>query len=342
MQALRHCWFPVMRERDLRKQPIAVRLLGVPLVVFRGSDDIPAALEDRCPHRHVPLSLGKVERGVLRCAYHGWTFDAQGACTDVPSLPRHRRVPKACVRRYRVEAKHDTIWATLSDQPYDAHPPGWRDGDQDASLHAVDMACDYVRILENLVDNAHAAFVHRGFLRGYPAHNVRAVMQETSTGLRVETHGEQAQRSKLFNLWRRVAAAHDLEVLHVEEYVEPTGARVEYMDRARRLRIAVQFICVPQDDHHTRLMYRCIVRTPMMSAMFRRILAANVGRLMAQDQIVLEAEAAVACSDGEDQPRVLTTSDAPGVWVARAARDYATNGPKPRQTLTTREVEYLL
>lgn len=342
MQALKRCWFPLLPERDLRVRPMAIRLLGVPLVLFRGANGVPAVLEDRCPHRLVPLSLGNVERGVLRCAYHGWTFNSQGTCTDVPSLPRNRRVPKACVPGYRVQVKHGTIWATLSDQPYDTEPRGWLDGDEDASLHTVDIACDYVRILENLVDNAHAAFVHRGYLRSYPNHSVRAVLEETATGLRVETHGEKARRSILFSMWRRIAATHDFDVLHVEEYLEPSGARVEYMDRARRLRIAVQFMCVPQDDYATRLMYRCLVRTPMMSGPLRRVLALNVGRLMAQDRVLLEAEAAAARSDGQAKPRVLTSSDAPGVWVARAAREYAASGPKPRSKLTTREVEYLL
>jgi phenylpropionate dioxygenase-like ring-hydroxylating dioxygenase large terminal subunit len=332
----------VLRTRDLGARPVAIRLLGVPLVLFRGANGEPSLLEDRCPHRLVPLSLGRVENGELRCAYHGWTFNAGGKCTDVPSLPRDRPVPKVCVRGYSVKVLRDTIWATLSDQPSDPEPRGWLDGDQHGNLRTVDIACDYVRILENLVDNAHAAFVHRNFLRSYPTKNVRAVLQETERGLRVETHGEKARSSLLFRLWRRIASSSDLEIMHVEEYFEPNAARVEYMDRAGRLRIAVQFVLAPQDDHHTRLMYRCTVRAPVLSRVFLPLLAWNVGRLMDQDRAMLQEESAAAQTDGEARKRTPTTSDVPGVWVARAAREYAANGPRLRAALTTREIEYRL
>ena len=65
------------------------------------------ALEDRCPHRRVPLSLGEVKDGRLQCGYHGWTFDgASGACTAIPHLTADERVParygaRACAARPR-------------------------------------------------------------------------------------------------------------------------------------------------------------------------------------------------------------------------------------------------
>jgi phenylpropionate dioxygenase-like ring-hydroxylating dioxygenase large terminal subunit len=342
MEGLKRCWFPILRATDLSTRPIPVRVLGVPLVLFRGANGEPSLLEDRCPHRLVPLSLGRVEKGELRCAYHGWTFDSEGKCTDVPSLPRHKPVPKVCVRGYLVRVVRDTIWASLSDQPYDAEPRGWLDGDQYGRLHMIDIACDHIRILENLVDNAHAAFVHRNFLRSYPTQSVRAVLHETASGLRVETHGERAQRSFLFQLWRRIASSKDLQVVHVEEYFEPNAARVEYMDRTGSLRIAVQFVCVPQDEAHTRVMYRCTVRSPIMPRALLPLLARNVGRLMDEDRLLLEEESAAARADGEGRQRLPTTSDVPGVWVARAAREYAAHGPKARGELHTREIEYRL
>jgi nitrite reductase/ring-hydroxylating ferredoxin subunit len=342
MQGLKRCWFPILRARDLGAAPVAVRLLDVPLVLFRAAGGALSLLEDRCPHRLVPLSLGKVEGGELRCAYHGWTFDGRGQCTDVPSLPRHRPVPKVCVRGYAVKQVDDTIWATLAEEPYQPAPPGWLDGAEPGDLRCVDIACDHIRILENLVDNAHAAFVHRNYLRSYPTQNVRAVLHETERGLRVETHGERAQRGLLFQLWRRIAGSEDLQIQHVEEYLEPNAARVTYGDSAGRLHIAVQFICVPQDAHHTRLLYRCAVRAPLLSRAVLPLLARNVARLMAQDRVLLEHESAAARADGDARKGTPTTSDVPGVLVARAARDYAARGPTPRHSLATREIEYRL
>src|SRR6202000_1858067 len=73
-------WFVVAQSHELRGEPIARTLNGVPLVLFRENGTKAAALLDRCPHRNVPLSAGEIVSGQLQCAYHGWRFDAEGAC----------------------------------------------------------------------------------------------------------------------------------------------------------------------------------------------------------------------------------------------------------------------
>ncbi|HMB68452.1 MAG TPA: Rieske 2Fe-2S domain-containing protein, partial [bacterium] len=83
-------WYIACEARDLRDRPRATTLFGVPLVLFRGADGRPAALLDRCPHRNVPLSLGRCRNGELECGYHGWRFDGRGECTFVPGLAEQR------------------------------------------------------------------------------------------------------------------------------------------------------------------------------------------------------------------------------------------------------------
>ena len=68
-------WYPVLPSRQLGRRFRSVRLLGRDVVLIRDGGRI-FALDDRCPHRHVPLSLGRKEfPGTVSCAYHGWTFD---------------------------------------------------------------------------------------------------------------------------------------------------------------------------------------------------------------------------------------------------------------------------
>lgn len=88
-------WRPVaLSEQVTADKPLAVVCEGEDIVLFRDPAGRALALEDRCPHRRVPLSLGKVQDGRLQCAYHGWTFDgATGACTAIPNLSAHERVP---------------------------------------------------------------------------------------------------------------------------------------------------------------------------------------------------------------------------------------------------------
>src|SRR5579859_916411 len=82
---LQNQWFIACRSSQLRRRPLARTVLGQPLVLFRSSGPA-AALVDRCPHRNVPLSAGRVTGERLACPYHGWEFDGQGVCRSVPGL----------------------------------------------------------------------------------------------------------------------------------------------------------------------------------------------------------------------------------------------------------------
>ncbi|GAA7766838.1 (2Fe-2S)-binding protein [Cupriavidus sp. SHE] len=97
-------WTVALSESVNDKTPLAVVCDGEEIVLFRGSGGEACALEDRCPHRRVPLALGTVKPGGLQCGYHGWTFDgATGACTAIPNLHADERVPpRYAARAYSV------------------------------------------------------------------------------------------------------------------------------------------------------------------------------------------------------------------------------------------------
>lgn len=85
MSFIRNQWYGAIWSQDLGDGPVARRILDKPIVLFRTGDGTVAALDDVCPHRFVPLSLGKVVRGNhIQCAYHGPEFDSSGACTHNP------------------------------------------------------------------------------------------------------------------------------------------------------------------------------------------------------------------------------------------------------------------
>ena len=76
-------WFIACTSAELRSEPRAVTIQSKPLVLFRARGGAPTALLDRCPHRNVPLSMGRVRSGEIACAYHGWRFDGAGQCVAV-------------------------------------------------------------------------------------------------------------------------------------------------------------------------------------------------------------------------------------------------------------------
>src|SRR4051794_3341787 len=95
---LKNHWYVAASASDITRTPLGRIILNEPVVFFRTADGTPVALEDRCPHRRLPLSMGKlVGDDVLQCHYHGLRFDSTGACVRVPgqdAIPATARVKK--------------------------------------------------------------------------------------------------------------------------------------------------------------------------------------------------------------------------------------------------------
>ena len=80
----RNAWYVAAWAHEVGREPLARKILGEDVVLFRRQDGATVALEDQCCHRQLPLSLGKVEGDCLRCGYHGSRFAASGACVEIP------------------------------------------------------------------------------------------------------------------------------------------------------------------------------------------------------------------------------------------------------------------
>ena len=86
----RRYWIPALLSEEIPEAdgaPVRVRLLGEDLVAFRDTEGKTALVGAYCPHRRAPLFFGRNEECGLRCVYHGWKFDRDGACVDMPSEP---------------------------------------------------------------------------------------------------------------------------------------------------------------------------------------------------------------------------------------------------------------
>src|SRR5919108_2408482 len=86
----RRFWLPVIHPDELPEPdcpPVRTRLLGEDLVAFRDSNDSVGLVGAFCPHRRAPLFYGRNEECGLRCVYHGWKFDVDGNCVDMPNEP---------------------------------------------------------------------------------------------------------------------------------------------------------------------------------------------------------------------------------------------------------------
>ena len=109
---VRNAWYVAAWAREVSGLH-AVTMLGEEIVIFRKSDGSYAALEDACPHRKLPLSMGKVVGDDIECGYHGLKFDCTGACIRVPATPN--AAANARVRAYPVEDRYGLTWVWTGD-----------------------------------------------------------------------------------------------------------------------------------------------------------------------------------------------------------------------------------
>ncbi|MBU1360785.1 MAG: Rieske 2Fe-2S domain-containing protein, partial [Gammaproteobacteria bacterium] len=124
-------------------------------------------MDHRCPHRWASLFLGRNEQGGLRCVYHGWKFDVDGACLDMPNMPEHRDF-KARVRAkaYRTAERNGLIWVYMgADQ---ASPPPLPRIEanmiEGAEIWCLQRECNWLQALEGDIDTSHVGFLHAGSL----------------------------------------------------------------------------------------------------------------------------------------------------------------------------------
>ena len=113
---LRNAWYVAAWGHEITQTPLARLLLEEPVVLWRAVDGKVVAFEDRCCHRHAPLSVGKVIETGLQCGYHGLIFDTDGNCVDVPS--QDRVPPDARVRRYPTVERNNWIWIWIQKDVY--------------------------------------------------------------------------------------------------------------------------------------------------------------------------------------------------------------------------------
>lgn len=161
---LRNAWYVAAWAREISRQPFARVLLGEPVVLFRRQDGAPVALEDRCCHRQLPLSMGQVEGDALRCGYHGLKFDATGACVEIPG--QAKIPPQARVRAYPLVERYHWLWIWMG-EPKRADPaliPNWWWADHPewafSRPEPIHVRCNYQLVSDNVLDVTHLAYVH--------------------------------------------------------------------------------------------------------------------------------------------------------------------------------------
>ena len=163
---IKNTWYVAAEPDELKNGLVARTILGVQVVIGKTASGALIALEDRCPHRFAPLSLGCIQGENIRCGYHGAEFDSQGHCVKIPG---QANVPdRAAINAYPVVEKHGFIWIWMGDAAgaedqssipaflYRSDHPQWSGG----YGHFESIGANFNLINDNLFDITHAEFVH--------------------------------------------------------------------------------------------------------------------------------------------------------------------------------------
>jgi phthalate 4,5-dioxygenase len=166
---MREYWVPAMLASELPApdcDPVRVMLLGEQLIGFRDTSGKVGLVHNLCPHRGASLFFGRNEEGGLRCVYHGWKFDTEGNCVDMPNEPAESNFKSRIkATAYPCVEKAGIIWTYMG--PRETPPPMPRlesaeVPDDEFDVGASLRNCNWLQALEGDLDTSHVSFLHGG------------------------------------------------------------------------------------------------------------------------------------------------------------------------------------
>lgn len=303
-------WTMVALSRDLEAdKPLSRRIAGERVVFFRGADGVATALIDRCPHRGVALSLGKVRNGVIECPFHGWRFDAHGVNCGVPWNPDAKCATLGAIALPVREAA-GLLWLYTGFAP-ESEPlvsESFSEPNITLCAQSVVWSAHWTRVMENMLDMPHLPFVHRRTIGKAISGKVEGArmdidIEERPYGARLLGTVDGAPRPSLLDY--RFPNAMEL-------IIDPPG---------KKLRLFA--VCIPEDDKTTRLLLltlRDFARLSLLDPVFRLMNA----RIAAEDRRIVESSDPAEVPPPGEEKSVRT--DAPTLYFRKIYRQQLLGG----------------
>jgi phthalate 4,5-dioxygenase len=168
---LRRYWQPILLSWELEKcdgAPLRVRIMAEDLIAFRATDGRVGLVDSYCPHRRAPLFYGRNEEHGLRCVYHGWKFNVDGQCVDLPCVAENARIRgNVRIKSYPTYEKGGVIWAYMGPPERKPDPPDFewmRAPETHRNVTKNYQANNYLQSLEGGLDTAHSSFLHNEWI----------------------------------------------------------------------------------------------------------------------------------------------------------------------------------
>lgn len=251
---LRKYWNPIAKSEDVTNTPLACVMLGEELVVWRGANGKATVMKDLCIHRGTKFTAGgHVDGDSIVCPYHGWTYDGQGVCTKIPSLPEGAPIPaKARTTVYPTHEAFGVVWAAQSENP-EPFPTYMEELDKNPEYRMAlagiwDWKTSAGRMVENAMDFSHFNFVHQGYIELSDGPVVKPYpVEKTETGLKYEYNDT--------HLLRQYTLEFPFQIHDSKTIVNPEGGQT-WSDKGTGKEgdaTVLSFIAAPMTETTTRI-----------------------------------------------------------------------------------------
>lgn len=251
-ELMRQYWLPAMLSSELPaadSDPRRVMLLGEQLIAFRDSNGRVGLLANNCPHRGASLFFGRNEEAGLRCVYHGWKFNVDGTCVDMPNEPAESDFKhKVRAVAYPTQERNGVIWAYMGPRSIppalpNLEPNMLEDGEWNLSIYQRE--CNWMQALEGDIDTCHTVFLHTGSLSeedAPPGSWARYALSDRAPRYEVVT----TEAGVMYAAYR--PAESDSLYYRIAQFLFPFYAMVPTGVLGLEVRVRAW---IPMDDNHT-------------------------------------------------------------------------------------------
>ncbi|MBL4647265.1 MAG: aromatic ring-hydroxylating dioxygenase subunit alpha [Rhizobiales bacterium] len=171
----RQYWIPALLANELAEDdcaPVRVKLLGERLIAFRDTSGRYGLMDEFCAHRGVSLWFGRNEENGLRCPYHGWKYNVEGECTEVPSeAPESGFCEKIKLQAYPLVKVGDVLWTFMGEKENRPPLPEWEFATvapEQTFTSKRWQESNWLQAMEGGIDSSHVSFLHSGGLNSDP------------------------------------------------------------------------------------------------------------------------------------------------------------------------------
>ena len=171
----RRYWLPALLSEELAEPdgaPVRLQLLSERMLAFRDTQGRLGLIDEFCAHRGVSLWFGRNEEGGIRCPYHGWKYDINGQCLEVPSEPAESGYcEKVKLKSYPLVERGGVIWIYMGPPELRPPLPEWEFATVPAEQSFTSkrlQECNWMQALEGGIDSSHVSFLHSGQLNRDP------------------------------------------------------------------------------------------------------------------------------------------------------------------------------